>query len=241
MNPDALTALAATRAEIAVAHHLLLILGAVFLWLRRDIGRLPSILMTAAFGSAAWVQLGSGDAVLPGAVCAVLALTWFVEVLSPASDLSFRGTPRGRLLFSLATFAYALAYPGYTTGLPLFLVSPVGVLLPPTLLVALSLLNTAAPRVRHQFHWAHVAAGLVFGVWGLVSAGWMHAPLVAASLYGVWLLARGSRRIEDASGPQGKVRDVRDRMYARKTLLPGPRKYGRRLDVRSRRRTGGRR
>ena len=83
--------------------------------------------------------------------------------------------------------------------------------------------------------------GFAFGLWGMALGQWGHAPLVAASIYGAALLLRGSSRLEGASEPEGKVKDIRDRMYSRKTLLPGPRKYGRRINVSHRRKSGRRR
>ncbi|MBD3368298.1 MAG: hypothetical protein GF405_09055 [Candidatus Eisenbacteria bacterium] len=241
MDEAALLAVAADGAAFAALHHLLFILGAIFLWLRRDLGRAPSILCAAAFATSAWLLLRSTDTRIMGVAAVVLASVWVLEAVRPRSDLSFTGAPKVRVAVSLATFIYALVYPGYGIDLPLLLFAPLGVLVPPTTLAALSVLNVSSPRVRPWAHWAHVAAGLIFGLWGLALGQWGQAPLVAASLYGAALLLRGSSRVENGSGPEGKVKDIRDRMYSRKTLLPGPRKYGRRINVGRRRKTGGRR
>lgn len=240
MNIEVLTSIAVANSDPAALHHLLFILGIVFLWLRRDLGRAPSVLFAAAFGTSAWLLLTSTGARFHGAVASLFAALWIVEIVRPVSRLNFHGVRRPRSIFCLATFVYALLYPGYTPGLPLVLFAPLGVLLPPTLLAAISLLNVAAPSVRPLLHWAHVIAGLVFGVWGIVLGQWLHAPLVAAAVYGLALILRGAAREEDSDEPEGSVRDIQERMYSRRTLLPGPTKYGRRIRVGSRKKRGGR-
>jgi len=241
VNREILTALATANVGIAAIHHLSLILGAVFLWMRRDLARTPSVLLAAAFVTTAWVMLPHAGARVGGVVAAALALFWIIEVVRPDSTLSFVGTERTRLLVSLAAFVYALFYPGYETGLPLALAAPVGVLLPPTVLAALSVLNGAAPRVRPSSHWAHIGAGLAFGIWGIALGQWFHAPLAAFAAYGAVLRLRGTTRLEEGGEPEGSVRSIRDRMFARKTLLQRPRKYVRRIKVRRRDNSDGRR
>jgi hypothetical protein len=240
VNPDVLSELALGNAELAAAHHLIFILAVVFLWLRRDLGRVPAVILTLAFGSAAWVSLPAPGARVAGAASAALALAWAAEVVRPRSTLSFEGTSRARVFWSLVAFVYAFVYPGFTPDLPLFVFAPLGVLLPPTVLAALALQNVAAPKVDRRSHWAHVAVGLGFGVWGLALGTWTHAPLVAISLWGAVLLVRGTTRREDVE-PEGSVRAIRERMYARKTILPGPGRPGRRFTVGGRGRSGRRR
>jgi len=133
---------------------------------------------------------------------------------------------------------YGFGYPGYSGDLPSAFFSPLGVTLHPTVLVALSLLNAAAPRVNRPLHWTLAAVAVVLGVAGAARGEWIHLPLLAAGIYAVPLLTGRARLVEPRPRTvERSVREIRNRMYSRKTLLPGPRDpRKRRIDLKRRRR-----
>jgi hypothetical protein len=93
------------------------------------------------------------------------------------------------------------------------------------LIAAAALLNCAAPRTDRLLHWSVAAIGLLTAAIGAgVERSWVHAPLLAVSLYAIPLLLGKAKTVERPEvGPEASVKKMRDRLYARWTLLPGPR------------------
>jgi hypothetical protein len=136
-----------------------------------------------------------------------------------------------------AAALFALLYPGYSGELPTFVFSPVGVTLAPTVLLALAVMNTAAPRTNRVLHWPLAVVGLAVGGVGLFAEGWVHAPLVATSLYAIpLLLGRATLREDPGEADTTSVRAVHDRIHKRRVLMSKPRRSSvRKLDIRDRR------
>lgn len=210
---------------VSLLQHLALYITAAVYWSRRrSMERAVDWCFASAFATAAVALLTTPGARLPGCVAVALTAFWARDALRPVNAFSFATTPRTRLVVMAGLALFGAAYPGYAAGLPAILFSPYGVLLQPTLIVSLAALNCAESADR-ALHWALAAAGLALGILGAVDEGLArHAPLLAVSGYGVVLaLGLGKRRAAPEGENERTLRDMRDRMYARWTLLPGPR------------------
>ncbi len=239
MSPETQLELARRFLALAALHHLALAVVMVIFWIRRrSMERTVAIYFTAAFGTAAVALATSPDGRGAAAVAAGLCGLWALEAAHPSNTLSFRRTPKARLLVMAALGAFAFVYPGCPTGLPAFVFSPLGVTLPPTLLAALAVMNAAAPGTRRPLHWSLAAVGLVVSAAGLFTQSWVHAPLFAASAYAVPLLLGRAKLAEERSEVGAtSVSAVRERIHKRRVLFARPRRSSvRRLDVRRRRR-----
>lgn len=223
MSPELLKAVALRFAGLAAIHHIALtILAGVYWGHRRGMNRVIDVYLATAFGTTAFA-LATERRLVPWALLAgVLAALFVAEVVRPTNDFRFLRTPRVRLVVMVALGLFGFAYPGYSGDYPGMIFAPLGVILPPTLLVALALLNSAWPDSNRVLHWALALSGLAVGVPGLVAEGWLHAPLLAASLYAVPLLLGRGKTIAPTDPSAGGIREIRDRMYSRWTLLPGP-------------------
>jgi len=223
---------------LAALHHLAIGVIVTLFWIRRRSMERPiAIYLALAFLTTA-VALAShaparAVAIIPAALCAL----WFIEFARPRNVFSFGRTPRLRIWLMGAATLFALMYPGYSGALPVFIFAPVGVILPPTLLLALAVMNAAAPETNRMLHWSLAAVGAVVGFVGLVMEGWIHVPLVATSLYAVpMLLGTAKLREEPDEVEATSVRAVHDRMHKRRVLLSRTRRTSaRRLDVHKRR------
>jgi hypothetical protein len=241
MQHEILRAVAVTHLGLAALHHLAVFVILVVVWVRREsASRVLSFYFAVAFGTVAGALVsGGGLLIVRGLVAAALAVLWTAAAIKGRLELSFARTPRPRLVLMAVAGAFALCYPGYTgEHPPLFIFAPLGVLLPPTLLSANALLAAASATRRGRLHWALAIVGLVSGVLGLFGGGWFHVPLTLVSAYSVWLLLGRERLLPEkgAEGPRS-VREIRDRMYSRRSLLPGPRddrRPGRRVRIRRR-------
>ncbi len=261
MDGGALRELAENMVSLAGLHHLALFAILVIVWMRRDAAsRVLSIYFTAAFGTAAAVLLSHSGTRAQGVVSLALCALWIHEAARPRVRLVFARTPRLRLVAMALFGAFAISYPGYSGALPAFIFSPIGVILSPTLLAALALLNASTGETNRTLHWSLAVAGLMVSTAGLVTEGaavaipvvagaspvsrwlasgsWVHLPLAACSLYAIpVLLGRGGMRPEqEASGP-ASVNEIRRRMYSRRSFLPGPRdprRVDRRVKIRRR-------
>ncbi len=225
MTPSVLRDISQEFLLLSAAHHLALAVIAVIFWIRRkSMGRTVDVYFAFAFGTAAFALFTRPETRIPAAASTLVAALWLRDTVRPRNVFSFERTPRPRLVVMGAAALFALAYPGYSGDLPSLVFSPLGVVLPPTLIVATAVVNSAAPTTNRALHWALAAIGLAVGLVGIVVEGWIHAPLLVVSLYAVPLvLGRGKQlRARDAS-PKTSVRELRSRMYSRKTLLPGPR------------------
>ncbi len=210
---------------ISLAHHVALYALAAMYWSRRrSMEKAIDWYFATAFATTAAALLATPGAVVPGGFAAALAALWARDALRPANSFSFATTPRLRLVAMGAFAVFGALYPGYAAGLPAVLFSPYGVLIHPTLIVSLAVLNCAehADRLLHR---ALAAAGLAWGTVGAVDEGLVvHAPLLAVSIYAAVLaLGFGRKRAVPESGDEPTLRDMRDRLYGRWTLLPGPR------------------
>ena len=207
-----------------VQHLALYIVAAVYWSRRRRMERGIDWCFAAAFAGAAASLLATPGARVPGWFAAALAALWARDALRPVNVFSFATTPRPRLVVMGVLALFGAAYPGYAGGLPALLFSPYGVLLHPTLIVSLAVLN-CAEKADRALHWALAASGLAWGVAGAVDEGlFAHAPLLAVSTYAVVLaLGHGRKRVVAESDDEPTLRDMRDRLYRRWTLLPGPR------------------
>jgi hypothetical protein len=239
-DPYVLKEVASRHMALAGLHHLALFAILVVVWARRSVAsRVLAVYFTVAFATAAF-SLFSDSGTIPQALVAVaLAMLWCIEGVRGRIALAFAATPRLRLVAMACAGAFALNYPGYSEGLPSFIFSPVGVILEPTLLAAVALLNASCRPARGPLHWSLAVAGLAVGAVGLAVDGWAHVPLVIASAYAVpLLLGRGRFRPGSAAPDASSVREIRDRMYSRRSMLPGPRdtrRPGRTVHIRRRR------
>jgi len=237
MTPEIARGVALRFLGLAALHHLVLtVLAGVYWGHRRGMTRAIDAYLAAAFATTA-LALATERRLLPWAlVAAAVAALFVIDTVRPRNAFVFARTPRVRLVVMAGLGLFGFAYPGYSGEYPILVFSPLGVLLPPTLLVALALENTAWPESNRVLHWTVAVAGLVVAVPGLFVEGWIHAPLLAASLYAVPLLLGRGRTLEPPGGSEGgTVQELRDRMYSRWTLLPGPRdprRRGRRRDRR---------
>ena len=225
MTTDALRQVSGEFLSLSALHHLVLFTILVMFWVRRrSMERVVAGYFAFAFGTAT-IALGTHAETRASAVAAAyVAALWIREVARPRTVLTFRETPRARLIVMGLAAAFALAYPGYSEGFPSIVFAPLGVILPPTLLAATALLNCAAPRTDRLLHWSLAAIGLAVAA---VGAGgerpWINAPLLVVSLYAVPLLLGRARTVERPEvAPEASLRKMRDRLYARWTLLPGP-------------------
>jgi hypothetical protein len=239
MSPEAQQAVAADFLLLAALHHLAIVVVAVLFWIRRrSMERTVAIYMSIAFATAtvALTSHPSARAVAPFA--AGLTVLWALEAVHLRNVLSFRRTPRLRMWLMAAAAFFALLYPGYSGELPTFVFSPIGVTLPPTALLSLAVLNAAAPRTNRVLHWSLAIVGSVLGGVGLAFEGWVHAPLVATSLYAMPLLmGRATLREDPGEVDTTSVRVVHDRIHKRRVLMSKPRRSSvRKLDIRRRRR-----
>jgi len=144
----------------------------------------------------------------------------------------------------LAASGFAVAYPGYSGDLPAFIFSPLGVIVRPTLLLALALLNSVTPPADRALRWTHAVAGICYGVAGVtIDSSIGPAPVIASlvlaltSCYALALLIVGAREIDPDNVPSAtSIEQLRTRMYRRHTFLPGPRDPRRRTRRSKRRR-----
>jgi hypothetical protein len=208
-----------------VQHVALYVLATVYWTRRKSMGKAIDWYFAAGFATAAVALLTTPGARVPGCFAVALAAMWARDALRPANSFSFATTPRLRLIVMGVLALYGAAYPGYAEGLPAILFSPYGVLLHPTLIVSLAVLN-CAENAERSLHWALAVTGLAWGIVGAASEGIVvHAPLIAVSAYAVPLaLGRGRKRAVTEGDGQPSIRAMRERMYNRWTLLPGPRK-----------------
>jgi len=235
VEPAAVREVALSFLPLAGLHHLALFVILVVVWSRREAARpILSAYLTVAFATAAVSLLSTEGARPLGPVAVALAALWLAETLRPATRLAFRRTPRPRLVMMGAAAAFAVAYPGHSGELPSFIFSPLGVTLAPTLLASLALLNATEGPTNRTLHWSLSCVGLALGAIGVALQQWAEIALLAVSLYAMVLLVRGGRLLPTEGDERPtSVRDVRQRMYSRWSLLPGPR------DPRRRRRPRG--
>jgi hypothetical protein len=237
MNPEVLRQISEEFLLLSVLHHMAFVVLAAILWMRREaMARTADVYFGVAFATAAFALATRRETVAAAVVAAALAALWLWDAARPRLAIAFGRTPRLRLWIMAALGLFGLAYPGYSGELPGAFFAPLGVILPPTLIVGLAVLNAASPSTNRVVHWSLTATGLVVGGAGLVLEGWTHAPLVAIAAYAAALLLGAGRVIEERDGPRERsVREIRERMYSRRTILPGPRDPRRRR-FRSRRR-----
>ena len=238
MWPQAQRAVAESFLLLSAGHHVAIAVVAVLLWIRRSsMEKTVAVYFTLAFATATVALASHPSARVVAAFAAGLSVLWCFEIAHPRNVFSFNRTPRLRLAVMGALGFFALLYPGYSGELPSFVFSPLGVILPPTLLLALALMNAASPSTNRPVHWTLAAIGLVTGANGVFQEGWVHAPLVAASLYAVPLLLGRAKLLEDRGSTDAtSVRAVHDRMHKRRVLLSRPRRSSvRKLAVRKRR------
>jgi len=238
MNPQLLKAIALDHLHLSGAHHAVLIVILTVFWIRRrSMERVVDVYLAAAFATTSFA-LASAPGTRPGAgVAACLSVLWILDAVRPRNVMSFRRTPAIRMAVMAVVGAFALVYPGYSGELPSLFFAPVGVTLAPTLTIALALLNCAWPGTNRALHWSHVVCGATVSITGLFVEGWIHLPLLVASVYAVPLLLGRGRMTEERDPTAGRsVRGIRDRMYTRKTFLPGPRDPRARSSRRERRR-----
>jgi len=230
--------IAESFSSMAAAHHLVVVVVAVLFWIRRrDMELTVAVYLAVAFVTATVAMATLPETRPAAAVSAALALLWFREVARRENVLALRRTPKSRLLIAALLGAYAFCYPGYSNELPPFVASPLGVTLAPTVLLALALMNAAAPDTSRVLHWSLVGVGAAVGVLGLATDGWVHVPLLLAALYGVPLLLGRATVVEERGETDAtSVRAVHDRMHKRRVLMSRPRRSAvRKLDVRKRR------
>jgi hypothetical protein len=238
MTHEAQLGVAADFLVLAALHHLAVAVVAALFWIRRrSMERTVAVYMALAFATATVALAMHPTARVHAPFAAGLAVLWVLEAVHLRNVLTLRQTPRLRLWLMAAAAMFAFAYPGYSGELPSFVFSPIGVTLPPTLLLALALMNTAAPRTNRVVHWPLAVIGLAIGGEGLYLEGWVHAPLVATSLYAVPLLmGRATLREDPGEADTTSVRAVHDRIHNRRVLMTRPRRSSvRKLDIRDRR------
>lgn len=238
MSPEAQQIVAGNFPLLAAVHHLAVAVVAVLFWIRRrSMERTVAVYMAFAFATAAAALATHAPARVAAVVAAALSVLWIVEAASPRNVLAFRRAPRLRLVTMSVAALFALLYPGYSGQLPAFVFSPVGVTLPPTLLLSLSVMNVAAPGTNRALHWSLALIGLLVGINGLLTEGWIHVPLLGTSVYAVpLLLGRAVLKEDPGEIDATSVRAVHDRMHKRRVLLSRPRRSPvRKLDVRGRR------
>jgi hypothetical protein len=239
VSPDVLKAISQEFAPLALMHHLALVVLLVIFWIRREgMARAIGVYFAVAFATACAALATRPETRTTALVSAALAALWLWSALGPKPALSFSRTPRLRLWIMGGLGLFGFAYPGYAGELPAAFFAPLGVTLSPTTMVALALQNSASASPNRIVHWALAATGLALGGAGLVLEGWIHAPLIAISAYAIALLLGAGKLTEERRPARERsVREIRDRMYARKTILRGPRDpRRRRLNVRRRRR-----
>lgn len=236
MNGGAIAAVAERFLFVGALHHLVLAVTAVVLWQRRrGIERAIAVYFSAAFATSAACTAVEPATRIWSALSLALAALWVREAARPEAQIELARVPRPRVLVCALAALFAVSYPGYTGELPAFIFSPLGVLPAPTLLAALAATNLAPPRSNRPLHWSLVAAGALVGILSLPTEEWAAVPLLALSVYGAILLSGRARLRPVASEtPEGSVRQIRDRMYTRKTLLPGPHDPRRRINIRRR-------
>jgi hypothetical protein len=238
MDADVLKELSQRFLPLSAGHHLALLVMLSILWMRREaLTRVSTTYFAIAFATTAFALATRPETRWSAVAAGALAVLWLRDALRPTVTMSFGRAPRLRLWIMGCLGLFGFAYPGYSGDLPSVFFAPLGVILAPTLLVALALLNSASPSTDRTVHWALAATAVAVGGVGLFVEGWIQAPLVAAAAYAVVLLLGAGRPIEAREGTRERsVREIRDRMYARRTILPGPRDpRRRRFKVRRRR------
>ena len=238
MSPETQQAVADSFLLVAALHHFAVAVVVVLFWIRRrSMERTVAVYFALAFATAAVALASHPSARAMAALAAGLSALWCLEIVRPRNVFTFRRTPRLRLAVMGVLGLFALLYPGYSGELPSFVFSPLGVTLPPTLLLALAMMNSVAPATSRRLHWSLAAVGLVIGANGLLTEGWIHVPLVAASVYAVpLLLGKTVLREDEGEGGATSVRAVHERMHKRRVLLSRSRRSSiRKLNVRGRR------
>lgn len=239
MTPDTLRDICGDFLLLSAAHHLALAAISAILWIRKSsVEKTLGVYFVVAFATAALAMWTRGATRVGSVAAGALAALWLWDLSRPKNVFAFRRTPRLRLWLMAAAGLFGFLYPGYTEGVPVGLFSPLGVLLPPTVLIALAFLNCGSPTTNRPLHWSLCAAGAAHSVAGLaVGAGIGDFVLLGTSLYGVALLIGKGKRIEERSErTYGSVQELRERMYSRRTLLPGPRDPKKTLRIGRRRR-----
>ncbi len=230
MNHALLTDIATAHLGLAALHHLVTVVLGVIWWQRREeLGRILPAYLAASFLTVAWSMRGPLW-LTGGAPALVLAAIWIRETVRPECVMVFTRTPKPRLALAAAAALVALAFPGYSSELPAFIVSPLGVLIAPTLLLGLSLLVAVDARAARIITAAHALAGLVCGVACIVADG-PTAPglvgglaLIVMSVVAALIVLGLAPTLEEEELPrETSVEQIRSRLYQKKTLLPGPR------------------
>jgi len=216
---------------VSLAQHVVLyVVAGVFFARGRSMERIVDWCLAAAFATSAAALLTTPGARAGGAFAAAIAALWVRDAIRPVNSFALAATPRPRLVLMAVLGAYGALYPGYAEGLPGALFSPYGALLQPTLLVALAAANSGE-RTDRALHWSLAGSGLSWGIAGASAEGLLrHGPLLIASAYAVPLALGAGRRRTPPEDDGQSVRAIRERMYRRWTLLPGPQRprYGRR-------------
>lgn len=239
MSPEAQLKIAQDFLTLSALHHLAIVVIMVVFWIRRkSMERTVAIYMSLAFATSAFAMAGHEATRAWGVMSALLAVLWIVEAVRVANTLAFRSTPKFRLTVMALVCAFGLSYPGYSEGLPTFVFSPLGVTLPPTLIVALAALNSAAPTTGRLLHWSLAAAGIAVSCSGIFREGWIHVPLLVASVYAIpLLLGRGKIAEARSEADATSLSAMHDRIHKRRVLLSRPRRSSiRKLDIRGRKR-----
>jgi hypothetical protein len=230
--------IAESFAGLAALHHLAIaVLVAIFWIRRRSMERPVALYFVLAFATTCLALAGRPQTRGFAAISAALCALWIFEAVRVRGSMTFRSSPRPRLVVMLALWIYALIYPGHSGELPSFLFSSLGVTLAPTLIASLATLNAAAPSTNRSLHWSLAAAGAFVGVTGLLSEGIVHVPLLIASVYSVPLLMGRARTVEERPPVSDtSVRAVATRIHERRVLFSKARRTSvRRLKIRKRR------
>ncbi len=230
MNQTVLSGIATAHLGISALHHIITFVLAVIWWQRRrELGRVLSAYLAVCFITVAWSMRGPLWGT--GGIAAVaLAILWMKETVRPECVMAFARTPRLRLLVAAVGAIVALAYPGYSGELPAFIFAPLGVLIPPTLLLGLSLLVAVDARRARLLTAAHAVAGFIYAVVGFVVDGLTvravvggFALVLLSAFAAMTATGHAMMREENELPPETSVEQIRTRLYQRRTLLPGPR------------------
>ncbi len=230
MDHALLAEIAGAHVGLAALHHVATVVLGVIWWQRREeLGRILPAYLAVCFLTVAWSMRGPLWFV-GGAPALVFAALWIRETVRPECVMVFTRTPKPRLALAVAGAIVALAFPGYSGELPAFIVSPLGVLIAPTLLLGLSLLVAVDASNARIITAAHALAGLISGVVCVATDGpTAHGlvggiSLIAMSLAAALVALGRAPMLEEEEFPQEtSVEQIRSRLYQKKTLLPGPR------------------
>ena len=181
---------------LAIVQHLIVLLLAFCYWVFRK--RMSWVLSLYFFLTAVLVgilALAETINVLTCVLFAIIAVMFFIEIVSPEMDYSTKQMKSYNLVIALLFGFYALWYPISGDYIYSLIASPYGILPVPTLLVIMSFFLVAHPRTNRRLHGFLTLSSLYYGLMGTLRFKiYWDFPLALLALYSLVSLNLSKKR-----------------------------------------------